>query len=275
MKTPTYKVKIGIVGCGAIGQGIALQIQKDLSKDAKVVRIFDIDKSKSSKLSKKLKIEHVVSPSIDDLINKCDCMIEAVNSENTVEIIKKAVKAHKSVLAMSVGKLLNADKLFQLARKNKCYIMLPSGAIAGIDAIKAASLVGIKKITLTTKKPLKGFANNEYFAEQGFDVSKIKKETVIFDGTVQQAVKRFPQNINVAATLALASQMYKKMRIRIITSPNFTKNVHEIEMVGDFGRLVTKTENVVCPENPKTSYLAILSGFQTLKQFCTGFLVGT
>jgi len=275
MKTSTYKVKIGIVGCGAIGNGIASRIKKDLFNDAKIVSIFDIDKNKSLKLSKKLKIKNLAADSIEELISKSDCVVEAINAENTEEIIKKIIKNRKTVLVMSVGKLIDADYLFQLARKNKCYILLPSGAIAGVDAIKAASLVKVKSITLTTKKPPKGFLNNRYFEKKGIDISKVTKETVLFDGNVNTAVERFPQNINVAATIALASQLKNKIRIKIITSPAFKKNVHEIEMVGDFGRIVTKTENVVCPENPKTSYLAILSGFQTLKQFCTGILVGT
>lgn len=275
MKTPTYKVKIGIVGCGAIGKGIAKRIVKDLTKDAKIVSIYDIDLNKSINLAKELNLKNIIADSIDDLIDKCDCMVEAVSASNTLEIIEQAIRAHKTVLAMSVGKLLNAEKLFELARKNKCYILLPSGAIAGIDAIKAASLTKIHKITLTTRKPIKGFLNNLYFAKKGIDISKIKKETVIFDGNVNLAVKRFPQNINVAATIALASQARSKLRVRLITSPTYKRNVHEIDVVGEFGHIYTKTDNLVCPDNPKTSYLAILSGFQTIKQFCTGILVGT
>ena len=94
-------------------------------------------------------------------------------------------------------------------------------------------------------------------------------------GDVYEALKHFPQNINVAATLALASKRSDILRIKIVTSPRYTTNSHEVEVVGDFGRLVTKTENVACPDNPKTSYLAVLSGIQTLKQYCNGILIGT
>ncbi len=275
MKTPTYKVKIGIIGCGAIGTGIAKSIHKDLKNDARIVAIHDIDNQKSINLAKTLRKPEIISQSINTLIEKSDCIVEAINANNTTDIIKRIVQAKKTVLVMSVGKLLHAQNLFKIARKNKCYILLPSGAIAGVDAIKAATLVDIRKITLTTKKPPKGFKNNIYYAKKGIDLTKIKKETVVFEGNVTTAVKRFPQNINVAATLALASQMEKKIHIRILTSPKFKKNIHQIDLEGDFGKIQTITENVVCPENPKTSYLAILSGFQTLKQFCTGILIGT
>lgn len=275
MKSPKYKVRIGIIGCGAIGSRMAQTITKDMSKDCKVVGLFDVDADKVTRLATKLKLRSIAKKTIDDLIKVSDCVVEAVNSENTVQIIEKIIRAKKSVLAMSVGKLLNAHHLYNLARKNKCYILLPSGAIAGVDAIKAASMANIKRISLTTRKPLKGFKTNSYLQSINTDLSKITKETVIFDGTVQQAVKFFPQNINVAATIALASQAPKKLHIKIIVSPEYTRNIHEIELEGDFGRISTKTENVVCPDNPKTSYLAVLSGLQTLKQYCTGILIGT
>lgn len=276
MKSPNYKVKVGIVGCGAIGEGIAKSIVKDLYRDCKVTGLYDIDQSKAEKVSRKLGIKNIVKDSLSVLIKNCDCMVEAVNAPNTKEIIESAIRAKKTVLAMSVGKLLNEEHLFKLAKKNKCYILLPSGAIAGVDAIKAASLKKIDKITLTTRKPPAGLAGNPYLKKHNIDLTKIKKETVIFEGNVNDAVRSFPQNINVAATIALASQINtKNFHIKLITSPDFKKNSHEIHMTGDFGEMTTRTDNVVCPSNPKSSYLAVLSGIQTLKQYCTGILIGT
>jgi aspartate dehydrogenase len=185
------------------------------------------------------------------------------------------LEAKRSVLCKSVGKLLNASDLFQLARKNHCHLLLPSGAIAGLDAIKAASLVGIDEISLTTRKPPTGFTGNPYLAKKGIVPTKITEKTVIFEGNVTNAVKAFPRNINVAATLALASQCRCKLLIRIIVSPEYKTNSHTIELKGKFGRIVAQTDNLVCPDNPKTSYLAVLSGLQTLKQYCSGEFVGT
>lgn len=275
MRLATRKYKIGIVGCGAIGSRIAKSVVRELSVYCTLSGLYDIDQPKARILAESLSKEHIVKSSLTDLIESCDCMIEAVVAEKTSYIIRQALEAGKNVLAMSVGKLLNERDLFGLAKKNNCTLLLPSGAIAGIDAIKAASLQRVDQITLTTRKPPSGFRNNAYFQRKGIVLSKIKKETVLFDGDVDTAVKHFPQNINVAATLALACQNKKKISIRIITSPKFKTNSHEIEMTGAFGRLHTRTDNVVCPDNPKTSYLAVLSGIQTLKQFCSGILIGT
>jgi len=278
MKSPGYRVKIGIIGCGAIGSRMAEAIVKDFRKDCRLVGLYDTNRYKIEKLANKLSLKIKIDTNLQELIKNCDCMIEATSAKDIRSIVKATLEAKKSILVMSVGRLLNCADLFRTARKNKCYILLPSGAIAGVDAIKAAGLRHLKKITLTTRKPPAGLMHNEYLNKKGIDLMKIKKETVLFSGSVTSAVKKFPQNINVAATIALAAQVKAKkfpFQVRIMTSPKYKRNIHEIEVEGDFGKMISRTENVPCPDNPKTSYLAVLSGLQTLKQYCTGILVGT
>ena len=142
---------------------MAKTISATFFKDCKVSGLYDIDTSKARKLSKQLKLNGAVKKSLNRLMESADCVVEAVNSDSACDIITQALKTKKSVLVMSVGKILNYPELFKLAKINKCYILLPSGAIAGLDAIKAASLAGIKNITLTTRKPPSGFKSNPYF----------------------------------------------------------------------------------------------------------------
>ena len=269
------KTRIGIVGCGAIGSRIAKSIHHELKNACVLSGLYDIDQNKSTQLAATLSHKSIAKSSLQSLIKSCDLLVEAVKSPETKEIIHQTLLAKKNVLVMSVGKLLNAEDLFQLAKRNHCSILIPSGAISGLDAIKAASLEGIDSVTLTTRKPPSGFANSQHIAEKGIDLSKIVSETVIFDGSVDKAVQYFPENINVAATIALACGAKDKVRVRIVTAPDFKRNSHEIDMIGDFGRMVSRTENVVCPDNPKTSYLAVLSAIQTLKQFFNVIKIGT
>ncbi|MFA5060216.1 MAG: aspartate dehydrogenase [Candidatus Omnitrophota bacterium] len=271
----TKKLRVGIVGCGAIGSRIAKSISQELKSDCALSALFDIDTEKSKKLSAKFSAKNLIKKNLSDLIRSCDLVVEAVTSTETQKIVSDVLRAKKHVLAMSVGKLLYADKLFALARKNKCALLLPSGAIAGLDAIKAASLRNISSVVLTTRKPPVGFANSAYIIKKNIDLNAIACETVLFDGHVDDAVHWFPKNINVAATLAIASNCKEKVRVRILTSPEFKLNSHEIEVIGDFGRMVSRTDNVVCPDNPKTSYLAVLSAIQTLKQFFNTVKIGT
>ena len=269
------KIRIGILGCGAIGSRIAKSIKTHCKDHATVSALFDINPAKAQNLQKYIPQKNVVKKSYQELLANSDLVVEAVNAPDTHQLVRQALLAKKDVLVMSVGKFIEGESILKLAQKQGVRVLIPSGAIAGIDAIKAASLQRIDGITLTTRKPIYGFADNAYVQERRINLSQIKKETILFDGNVREAVKCFPQNINVAATIALASNAKDKLRIRIATSSEFKVNSHEIEVVGEFGRLVTKTENVVCPDNPKTSYLAVLSAVRTLKEYFQGVKIGT
>ncbi len=270
------KLRIGILGCGAIGSRIARSINKELKGICSLGGFFDSERQKMERLAATLSVpKKFIKKSLEDLIKNCDLMVESVNAPRTDAFIRQALSANRHVLAMSVGKLLGKENLFSLAARQGCSLLIPSGAIAGIDALKAASLGHIDKIILTTRKPLSGFGPNPFFEKNKIDLSRITQETMIFNGDVSSAVKFFPQNINVAATLALAGRHQEKLTVRIVTSPDFVTNSHEVEVTGDFGRMVSRTDNVPCHDNPKTSLLAVLSAIQTLKDFCSGNRIGT
>jgi aspartate dehydrogenase len=144
-----------------------------------------------------------------------------------------------------------------------------------LDAIKAARLAGVSSVTLTTTKSPKGFIDNQYVMDRSIKLDKLTKATVLFSGTVFDAIKAFPQNINVAASLTLAVGDAHKLKVCIIADPKVNVNTHEIYLKGAFGCLSVKVENKVCPDNPKTSYLAVLSAIQTLKQFASNVKIGT
>jgi len=269
------KIRVGILGCGAIGSRIAKSIKTHCDEQAVVSALFDINPAKALSLQKQIPKKNIVKKSYHDLLAHCDMVVEAVNAPDTHRLVRQALLAKKDVLIMSVGKFIEGGSILKLAQKQGVRVLIPSGAIAGVDAIKAAALQRIDRISLTTRKPIYGFTDNAYVQERRINLSTIKKETILFEGNVREAVKCFPQNINVAATVALASGAKDKLRIRIATSPEFKVNSHEIEVIGAFGRLVTKTENVVCPDNPKTSFLAVLSAVCALKQYFQGVKIGT
>ncbi|MBL8014203.1 MAG: DUF108 domain-containing protein [Candidatus Omnitrophica bacterium] len=269
------KIRVGVLGCGAIGSRMALSIKQELKSRAVLSAVYDVQIDRAKKLAKNFSGGRIIRNSFEELLDSCDLMVEAVNAKDTQQLIRQALIAKKDVLVMSVGKLLGAQDIFRIAVRNRCRILVPSGAVAGLDALKAASLRKIYSISLTTRKPTFGFTQNEYFQKNKIDLAKLTRETVLFDGDVESAVKYFPQNINVAAAIALASMAADQLRIRIITSPEYRVNSHEIEVTGEFGRMITRTENEICPDNPKTSYLAVLSAIQTLKQYFEEVKIGT
>lgn len=268
-------LKLGIVGCGAIGSRIAVSVRKELKNRFLVSALYDIQTGKASDLSSRLGTKSLVKNSFDQLVKESDLVVECVNTPATVDIVRKSIRAGKNIMVMSIGRLSAHPSVFALARKKGISLLLPSGSIAGLDAVKAATLAGKVSAILTTRKPPAGFQGNTYLLSRKISLEGIAKEKILFEGSALEAVRRFPQNINVAAVLRLALGPASSLRVRIIADPLVKSNIHEIVLNGPAGRVVTRTENNVCPDNPKTSYLAVLSGIQTLKQYFDCIKIGT
>ncbi len=270
------KLKIGIVGCGAIGSSLAKEIAVNFRGSAVLSALYDIRAEKAQSLSRSLlKNTKLSVGSLDILIKKSGLVIEASAAAAAWEITRKAVSARRKVMVMSVGGMVgHLDELFRQASRNNTQVYFPSGAISGIDALKAADIAGVKKVLLTTRKHPFAFSGVEY-VEKKFKLSGLKKDKVLFSGSASKAIKYFPQNINVAAILGLAGIGMYKTKVRIIASPAVTKNIHEILIESKAAKIFTRTENILHPQNPKTSFLAVLSAIATLKQILQPVKIGT
>lgn len=261
------KKRIGIVGCGTIGSFLAGFIDTKLKPFARISALCDIDESRAERLSKKLFKKPPVL-SLAKLIDSSELVVEAASGKASFGIARKTLSKKRDVMIMSIGGLLGkSGSIFELAKKRKAKIVLPSGAVCGLDGLKSAGTGKIRKVTLTTRKPPKGLKGAPYLAANNIDIDRITAERVIFEGTAKEAVKAFPKNINVSALLSIAGIGEKKTVVKIVTSPEYMVNIHEIEVEGDFGRLITRTENVPSPQNPKTSFLAPLSAAATLREY--------
>jgi aspartate dehydrogenase len=258
--------KIGIVGCGVIGTFVAKSVCRDLKHLAKISALCDIDIGCAEKLSGIIPGAPRIA-SLDGLIECSDIVVESASSDTCFDIAKKALEKGRDVMIMSVGGIAaHAIWLFELSRKTHAKIIIPSGAICGLDGIKSAKAGNIYKVSLTTRKPPKGLMGAPYIKENKIDLESITGEKTIFTGSAREAIKAFPKNINVSALLSMIGIGAEKTRVKIITSPEYMVNTHEVEVEGDFGRLIAITENVACADNPKTSFLACLSAVASLRQ---------
>lgn len=147
---------------------------------------------------------------------------------------------------------------------------MPSGAIAGLDGLKAAARGRLRSATLTSRKPVAALRGAKYVLEKGIDLDGLKEDTIIFSGSPEEACRAFPATSNVAATLRLAAGKSAEMLVQVVAVPGGTANVHEIEAVGDFGRMRVMLENVPSEDNPRTSRLAALSAVATLDGIVAG-----
>ena len=263
--------KIGLLGCGAIGTQIALAI--DSGKiHATLTHVYDQSKEASeslvSKLNNKPQIvenHHLLSS------NPIDLVVEAASQDAVKDVALSVLQNRKDLMIMSVGALLD-ESVFQVlsdaCTEFKKTIYLPSGAIAGIDALKSVR-DELESVTLTTTKHPRSLKGAKFFETSDVDIDKITSKTTIFEGVSKDAVGLFPKNINVAALLSLAGLGSEKTKVRIVADPGTNKNTHEIVAEGKFGKMSFKIENVPDENNPKTSRLAILSAIQRLKQICS------
>ena len=269
-------IKVGIIGCGTIGQELSRACQKKFSDEVSLDAICDADVARARKLQKELKVPKPKILSLDEIIKHSDLVIEAASMAASYEVAKKALSQGKDVLVMSVGGLLGKEKeIFRLAKAHRCCLYLPSGGVVGIDGLKAAGIGKIHRVTLTTRKPPHGFEDAPYVIKHGINLKNLKEEKVLFEGNAASAVKGFPKNINVSATLSIVGIGAKRTKVRIIATPLMLVNVHELYVVGDFGSFYTRTENFPSEQNPKTSRLAVLSAVATLERILKNVKIGT
>lgn len=268
-------IKVGIIGCGTIGKELALACQKRFADEVTLEAIADADPAHARKLQSKLRPKPKILSS-EQLIHRCDLVIEAASKNAVYEITKKALSLGKDVMVMSVGGILGKEnEIFKLAQTHRCCLYLPSGGVVGIDGLKAARIGKIHRVTLTTRKPPQSFEDAPYVLKHGIPLKNLKQEKLLFEGDAAAAVKGFPKNINVSATLSIVGLGAKRTKVRIIATPHMLVNVHEVYVQGDFGSFYTRTENFPSEENPRTSRLAILSAVATLERILKNVKIGT
>lgn len=259
-------MEIAIIGCGNIGGAIAKAIDND--GGLTLVALFDIEPERANILKKKLKSVPRVFSGVEGILEdkNIDLVVEAASQDAVALYGEKILESGKNLMIMSVGAFsddLLFKKMKRLAEEKNLRIYMPSGAILGIDGLKSAQYGKIDSVTLITRKPPKNL-----------DVI-VSKETILYEGPVREGVRRYPRNVNVAATLSLAGIGLDKTNLKIIADPSIDRNVHEIQVKGDFGKFNVLVENVPSKENPKTSYLAVLSAIATLKEISKSIQIGT
>ena len=262
-------VKVGIVGCGCIGSKLCRAVSSGAVR-AEVVALHDIDREHAETVRSELNLGAKIV-SFEELVALSDVIAECAASECAPKVVEAAISSGKIALIMSVGGLIQRADLFDRIRQAGARIIIPSGAIAGVDAIEAAAQDSLNEVTLITTKPPAGLRGAPYLVENGIDIDGIDQQTVVFEGTAVDAVAAFPQNVNVAATLSFAGLGPQRTRVKVVADPSASANTHEVRANGAFGTLVTKTQNVPSEDNPKTSRLAALSAISALKKAVSSF----
>jgi aspartate dehydrogenase len=211
---------------------------------------------------------------LDEFPRYADLAVECAPAAVLEEICTPMLKAGKRVMVLSAGALLPRPHLIALARDRGGQIIVPTGALLGLDAVTAAAEGTINSVRMVTRKPPRGLAGAPYLVKNAISVEGLNTAKCVFSGTAREAAMGFPENVNVAAALSLAGIGPDRTTIEIWADPAVTRNCHAIEVDADSAKFSLAIENVPS-ENPKTGRITALSALAALRKLGAPLRVGT
>jgi aspartate dehydrogenase len=265
-------LRVAVVGLGPIGTRIAEALDRGI--DGLVLTAVAVQNPEKHRdwLSRLAKPPAVVP--IEALSDAADLVIECAPARLLRSIVAPFVASGKIAVVLSAGALLEHEDLIELAKRNGGQIVVPTGALIGLDAVTAAAVGKIHSVRMVTRKPVQGLAGAPYIVENNIDIEHINKPLRIFDGTAREAARGFPANLNVAVALSLAGIGPDRTRLEIWADPALTRNVHRIEVDSDSARFSMSIENIPS-ENPRTGLITALSVIAYLRKRRASLRVGT
>jgi len=266
-------MNVGIVGAGTIGEFLIKGLKDDPSFT--LVALAEIDMERGRTVLKESGYPESLLMPLEKFPAKTDVYVEAASGAVAGTVAKWALQKGKIAIIASIGGLGDLDEYRAIAEKTGGRLILPSGAIAGLDALKAIPPQSIASVTLMTTKPAKTLADAEYVREKGMDLLKLTEPTMIFSGTAREAAKAFPRSINVAAALAHATIGLDRTRVEMWAEPLGDRNRHTIRVESGHGMLIMDISNVPFERNPATSRLAAYSILATVRGLTRPVIVGT
>lgn len=264
---------VGIAGLGAIGLTLAKALDAGV-EGLRLVAVAARDRDKARAAVAGFASPPVVTD-IADLAGLADVVVEAAPAAAFEAIVSPAIEAGRIAVVSSVGALLPRMQLVERARETGARIIVPTGALLGLDAVRAAAEGKVESVTLVTRKPPRGLAGAPYLEQHGIDVTTITTPTRVFAGSAREGAIGFPANVNVAAALALAGIGPDRTRLEIWADPTVTRNTHTVTVEADTVRLTMTIENVPSEENPRTGKITPLSLLACLRGLTATLKVGT
>ena len=269
---PAPDLRVAIVGLGAIGRKVAQALDQGIAGLA-LVAVSAQNPEKHRGWLAGLTKPPAVLP-IEALVDVADIVVECAPGKLVRSIVAPFVTSGKIAVVVSVGALLDNEDLIELARRNGGQIVVPTGALIGLDAVTAAAVGTIHSVRMVTRKPPLGLAGAPYIVEHNIDIEGITEPLWVFEGTARDAAKGFPANLNVAVALSLAGIGPDRTTLEIWADPTVTRNTHRVEVESDSARFSMSIENIPS-ENPKTGMITALSVIACLRKLRAPLRVGT
>jgi aspartate dehydrogenase len=263
--------RVGIAGFGAIGKALAQALDAGIP-GLTLTAIGVRDPARAPAIDWQHDAPRFTT--IDDMVDDCDVVIECAPAAVLHRIAAPFLRAGKKVIVLSSGALLQNEDLIPLAAEHGGQIIVPSGAILGLDALTAAAENTIHSVTMITRKPVRGLLGAPFLVEQGIDIAGITEPKLIFKGSPREAAVGFPANLNVAVSVSLAGIGPDRTTLEIWADPHIDRNTHRVEVDADSASFTMEIRNIPS-DNPKTGRITALSVLSALRKLTGPLRVGT
>ncbi len=267
-------LRLGLIGFGVIGRSVARAVQEGSAGDAQIVAVLVRDLAKHTVDSASFPWPFTDRAEIF-FQQPMNLVAEAAGHEAVRRYAVEALRSGCDFLTLSVGAFADETLLAQARQAATAadrQILVPSGALAGLDAIAAAAVGGLEEVTITTRKPPLAWRGTA--AEELLDLEGLREPHCLYEGPARQAALLYPQNVNVQAALALAGIGLDRTRSRIYADPTVRHNTHEIVARGSFGELRVTISNVPSEESAKTGRITAMSMVKAVRQRTAPLIIG-
>lgn len=266
-------LRTAVVGLGAIGWPLVEKLSAGAVLGIELTAVVARDQDKARRMLADAGLS-VPLATMAELPQLADLAVECAPPAVLPDIVRPMLEAGKKVMVVSVGALLEHPELTELAKRRGGQIIVPTGALLGLDAVTAAAEGVIRSVRMKTIKPVKGLLGAPYLIEHGIDITSLAGPVKVFEGSARQAAKGFPANLNVAAALSLAGIGPDRTMIEVWADPNLDRNTHQISVDADSAAFELTIRNVPS-ENPKTGRITPLSVIAALRKLAAPLRIGT
>lgn len=266
-------LRVAVAGLGAVGKVVARRLDAGIP-GARLAAVAVRDRARAARFLAELK-HPVEIVSVAELPQAADIIVEALPAAALDDLVEPALRAGRTLVLISVGALLERPQWVALAEQHGARIVVPTGALLGLDAVKAAAEGTVHSVRMITRKPPKGLEGAPYLVERGISLDGLSEPLKLYEGPAREAVQGFPANLNVVAALSLAGIGPERTMIEIWADPTTDRNRHRITVDSDSASFSLEIGNIPSPENPRTGLITALSVVAAIRRLVSPLQVGT
>lgn len=267
-------LRLAIAGLGAIGMRAAQAVDAGDVPGMRLVAVSANDRERATRRVADFRTPPPVLP-LAELAEVADVIVECAPAAVFAELAEAAIEKGLCLLPLSVGVLMDRPDLIERAARTGARIFVPTGALIGLDTVRAMAVGTIHSATLQTRKPPKGLAGAPHLIENDIDISALTEPLCVLRGSARDAARGFPANVNVAAALALASIGPDRTQVEVWADPTIDRNIQSVTITSDSGEATMTMNNIPSDENPRTGRIVANSVIATLRRMTAPLVAGT